>query len=157
MRRSCPWLGRDWKSYVHPEGALYLYNGRQVSIHAQCHIFVVDHCTCYLQRTFTEANMDESTFNLVDGCINALYQVARENSVDLEDSKIELVVQVEQAEDDDAPVSCQYYFIDHATRSLFWLHENDRATENIFSGLRGIYDPSHIGASCRIYDATGMN
>ncbi|OAX38259.1 hypothetical protein K503DRAFT_718438 [Rhizopogon vinicolor AM-OR11-026] len=121
--QSCPWLNLDWKAYVHPEGALYLYNGRR--------------------RTFTEANMDKTTFRLVDGCVDALHNLARTKSVNLENDNIELVVHVEQAEDN-APVPCEYYFVDHVTRTLFWLHENDHATDNIFSGLQGVYDPSHI-------------
>ncbi|KAG0697076.1 hypothetical protein DFH29DRAFT_836251 [Suillus ampliporus] len=120
---SCPWLNGDWQSCTHPEGALYLYNGRR--------------------NTFTEANMDETTFRLVDECVDELYDLAHAKSASLQSDEIELVVQLWPAEAEDAQVSCQYYFVDHATRTLFWLHDH-QATENIFSGLQGVADPSHI-------------
>ncbi|KAG1718506.1 uncharacterized protein EDB91DRAFT_1185136 [Suillus paluster] len=141
MRRfdneSCPWLnGSDWQSYVHPEGVLYLYN---------------DH-----RRTFTEANMNKSMFSLIDGCVNALYDLPQAKSVNLEADDIELVVQVAQVEArDGVQLSCHYYFVDHTARTLFWLHDYHQEnllsglqgvtkTRNLFSGLQGVADPSHI-------------
>ncbi|KAG1724594.1 hypothetical protein EDB19DRAFT_296258 [Suillus lakei] len=121
---SCPWLSGDWKSLIHPDGALYLYNDNR--------------------RAFTEANTDETTFRLIDECVNGLYDLARAESASLEADDIELVVQLPQLEVEGAQVSCQYYFVDHAARTLFWLHDNDQATVNIFSGLQGVVDPSHI-------------
>jgi hypothetical protein len=116
---------------------------------------VMDHRTCYLQRTFIEANMDEATSCLVDGYVDELHNLACTKSVNLEDDDIDLFVQLEAKLDGN--VSCGYYFIDHAARTLFWLHDHDTAMDDIFDGLRGIYDPSHISASCRIYEATSMN
>jgi hypothetical protein len=97
--------------------------------------------------------MDPTTFSLVDACVDKLHDLARINSVNPEDHNIELVVHITQ---DEVNV-CQYYFVDHATQTLFWLHPHVQATDSIFSGLRGVYDPSHIGASCRTYHAIGMN
>ncbi|OAX36665.1 hypothetical protein K503DRAFT_285380 [Rhizopogon vinicolor AM-OR11-026] len=134
--KSCPWLTDDsqWKSCVHPEGALYLYDGSR--------------------RAYTEANIDEITFREVDGCVDALYELARNNSVDLTTGDIELVVQLEVAQDE---VSCQYYFVDHKERTVFWLHDPSEATESIFSALQGVYDPSHMGALCGTYDVACFN
>ncbi|KAG1718140.1 hypothetical protein EDB19DRAFT_1838552 [Suillus lakei] len=87
---------------------------------------------------------DETTFRLIDECVNGLYDLARAESASLEADDIELVVQLPQLEVEGAQVSCQYYFVDHAARTLFWLHDNDQATVNIFSGLQGVVDPSHI-------------
>jgi hypothetical protein len=95
--------------------------------------------------------MDETTFLLVDGCIDELHDLAQELRVNLDDNNVELVVHVTHAEVGDVPVSCQYYFVDHRVRTLFWLHKNSEATKNVLSGLQGIYDPSHIGASCGTY------
>lgn len=124
MRRfpneSCPWLSGDWKSCIHPEGALYLYNTSR--------------------KTFTEAILDETTFDLLAGCVDKLYDMAA-NSASLEAADIELVVQLWPT---DGEMTCQYYFVDHSARTIFWLHDNLEATMNIFSGLRGVNDPSHI-------------
>ncbi|KAG1866064.1 hypothetical protein F4604DRAFT_1780592, partial [Suillus subluteus] len=90
--RSCPWLSGDWKSRVHPEGVLYLYNERR--------------------SVFTEATMDRSMFKFAR-------QMSQTKS---------LVVQLAQTATGGAQVSCYYYF----------------KTDVIFSGLRGVTDPSHI-------------
>ncbi|KAG2344644.1 hypothetical protein BDR05DRAFT_961554 [Suillus weaverae] len=125
MRRfpneSCPWLNADWQSCIHPEGALYLYNMNR--------------------KTFTEAIMDETTFHLLARCVDELYDMLISRVPSLESDDIELVVQLWLAEGE---MTCQYYFVDHAARTLFWLHDNREATMNIFSGLRGVDDPSHI-------------
>ncbi|KAJ8586107.1 hypothetical protein M405DRAFT_377999 [Rhizopogon salebrosus TDB-379] len=127
---SCPWLTGDWKSYVHPEGALYLYNdtvGR---------------------RTYTEAIIDKNVFLAVDMCVAALYgNLLRDVSGDIRTDSIELVVQLKvlQTEAGQTQVYCQYYFVDHKARILFWLHDPHKATENLFGALPGVYDLSHMG------------
>lgn len=117
---SCPWLSGDWKSCIHPEGALYLYNTTR--------------------KTFTEAILDETTFDMLAGCVDGLYDMAA-NSASPEAADIELVVQLWPT---DGEMTCQYYFVDHSARTLFWLHDNREGIMNIFSGLRGVHDPSHI-------------
>ncbi|KAG2125742.1 hypothetical protein DEU56DRAFT_563875 [Suillus clintonianus] len=120
--QSCPWLNGDWESCIHPEGALYLYNGRK--------------------RAFTEGHIDESSFRLMDRCVDELYDRGRTITPNFDANDIELVVQVVPAHTD----YCQYYFVDHTTRTLFWLHDQDHneATYNIFDDFRGVCDPSHI-------------
>jgi len=76
--------------------------------------------------------------------------------VNLDDNDIELVLQLE-TELAGGPVVCKYYFVNHANRTLFWLHKYVKATDQIFDGMRGVHDPSHIGASYRTYDDYGMN
>ncbi|KAG1791095.1 uncharacterized protein HD556DRAFT_1387483 [Suillus plorans] len=120
---SCPWLSGDWELCVHPEGVLYLYN---------------DH-----KRVFTEATVDSNMFGFLDKYVDALYELAQTQSVNLRADDIDLVVQLAQNEED-AQVSCYYYFVDHTDRILFWLHDRDQATEDIFSGIQGVIDPSHI-------------
>ncbi|KAG2127919.1 uncharacterized protein EDB93DRAFT_1269771 [Suillus bovinus] len=122
---SCPWLSGDWQSCVHPEGVLYLYNDRR--------------------RVFTEATLDHSMFKLLDGCVDELYELAQTRSVDLGAGDIELVVQLAQNEAQGAQVFCYYYFVDHTARILFWLHDRNQETDSdIFSGLQGVTDLSHI-------------
>ncbi|KAG2078422.1 hypothetical protein BDR04DRAFT_1226420 [Suillus decipiens] len=118
---SCPWLNGGWQLCIHPEGALYLHDMNR--------------------KTYTEAIMDETTFHLLAECVDRLYETARAKSAHLETDNIELVLQLWLSEGE---MTCQYYFVDHATRTLFWLHDNREATMNIFSGLRGVNDLSHI-------------
>lgn len=90
--------------------------------------------------------MDETTFHLLAECVDGLYDMARAKLTSLEAEDIELVVQLWPTEGE---ITCQYYFVDHAARTLFWLHDtNHETTVNIFSGLRGVDDPSHIRALC---------
>ncbi|KAG1796972.1 uncharacterized protein HD556DRAFT_263648 [Suillus plorans] len=124
--QSCPWLSGEWQPCIHPEGALYLYNGRK--------------------RTFTEGHINEYLFRLMDKCADALYDLARTKSPNFDAGDIELVVQVVPNQTD----SCQYYFVDHETRTLFWLHVYDQATETVFDGLQGVCDPSHIRTLCEL-------
>ncbi|KAG2359341.1 hypothetical protein BDR07DRAFT_221803 [Suillus spraguei] len=118
--KSCPWLNGEWQPCIHPEGALYLYNSRK--------------------RTFTEGHINKDLFHLMDRCADELCNAARRKSPNFDADDIELVVQVVPNQTD----SCQYYFVDHATRTLFWLDDHDQATETIFDDLRGVCDPSHI-------------
>jgi hypothetical protein len=55
--RSCPWLTDDWKSYVHPEGALYLYNDTisRVSIQSEGHTFFHGLRILYRERTLKQS------------------------------------------------------------------------------------------------------
>ena len=57
---------------------------------------------------------------------------------------IELVVQLHVGQGDE--VFCQYYFVDHKARILFWLHDTHEVAKNLFGALRGVYDLSHMGA-----------
>jgi hypothetical protein len=108
-----------------------------------------------LQRTYTEANIDENVFSAVDGCVSALYDdLLRDDSGDIGIDDIELVVQLKVRQTE---VYCQYYFVDHKARILFWLHDPSKATEILFGMLPGVYDLSHMGAPCGTYDAVDMN
>lgn len=119
--QSCPWLNGGWELCIHPEGALYLHNRRK--------------------RTFTEAHIGERSFRLMDRCADALYDLARTKKPNFDADDIELVVQPVSA---NQPGSCQYYFVDHETRTLFWLHAHDQATNSVFDDIEGVCDPSHI-------------
>ncbi|KAG1807098.1 uncharacterized protein BJ212DRAFT_764932 [Suillus subaureus] len=97
------------------------------------------------QKTFTEAITDETTFDLLGRCVDGLYDMARAKLASLEADDIELVVQLWPIEGE---MTCHYYFVDHAARILFWLHDSPEATTKIFSGLRGVDNLSHIRALC---------
>jgi hypothetical protein len=117
-----------------------------------------------MQNVFTEGTVDRNLFGLLDGCVDALYKQARIQSGDLGADDIELVVQLAQtdSEAEGAQVLCYYYFVDHTARILFWLHDrlydrlrdHHQATDDVFSGLQGVADPSHIRALCGTCDDT---
>jgi hypothetical protein len=97
-----------------------------------------------LQRTYTEANINENLFRALDGCVDALYDdLLCDDSGDIATDDIELVVQLTLEKNE---VCCQYYFVDHNARMLFWLHNPKKVAESLFSALQGVYDPSHMGA-----------
>jgi len=92
--------------------------------------------------------MNATTFRLVNACMDKLHELCP-NSINLDDHNIELVLQVTE---DDSPLdaTCQYYFVDHGKKTLFWLHHYEEATSDIFCGLRGVDDLSHIGTSSEL-------
>jgi hypothetical protein len=77
----------------------------------------------------------------MDRCADALYDLARTKKLNLDTDNIELVVQPVSG---NQPGSCQYYLVDHVTRTLFWLHAYDQATNSVFDDIEGVCDPSHI-------------
>ena len=85
--------------------------------------------------------------------MDILYRLLAE-SVNVADDDVELFLQVSQAYDS---WSCQYYFVDHANRTLFWLQDYVDAEWDIFCGLEGVDNLGHMGTSCRTYDETSMN
>jgi hypothetical protein len=117
-------------------------------------LFFMDNETYYLQRAYTEAIIDEAKFRTVAGYVDALFDLARMKSVDLAADDIELVVQLEEGQ---AGVSCQYYFVDHNARILFWLHDPHEVTVRLFSAVQVVYGLSHMSTSCGTYDAADMN
>jgi hypothetical protein len=109
----------------------------------------MDYGTYSLQSTYTEANIDENVFRALDGCVDVLYDgLLCDDSEDIGTDDIELVVQltVEQNEVGQTEACCQYYFVDHKARILFWLHDTHEVAKNLFGALRGVYDLSHMGA-----------
>jgi hypothetical protein len=63
-----------------------------------------------------------------------------DQSICLEDGSTELVLELFQ--DDGERMICGYYFIDHSTRCLFWLHKFDASF--ILEEVKGITGPGHI-------------
>lgn len=64
-------------------------------------------------------------------------QLILETNIVLGDS-VEVLLQI----DEDDSQSCGYYFIDHATRTTFWLH--DVTTEDF--GILPVVSTSHLSA-----------
>jgi hypothetical protein len=95
--------------------------------------------------------MDGTQFRAVDKYVRELYKLVQTSLVGLAASvdpavpdDIELVVQLHVGQGDE--VVCQYYFVDHNARILFWLHDPKNAADNLFSALQGVYDLSHMSA-----------
>jgi hypothetical protein len=61
---------------------------------------------------------------------------------------VELLLQL----DDEDPDSCAYYFVDHATLSVFWLHEVSTQDLNLYP----VTSKSHL-STCRHHRANFLH
>ncbi|KAG1737992.1 hypothetical protein EDB19DRAFT_1877527 [Suillus lakei] len=124
-KRQLP-VSTGWVAHVHPEGTLYFYHP--------------------VKRIFTDTNVQVQAFlNELNDCADDLLALARSSGVELT-SDIELTLQLGMDPDVGERV-CSYYFADRVERTLFWLHE--LGTEDLFDGVRGVKDQSHIRYAIR--------
>ncbi|SJK98591.1 uncharacterized protein ARMOST_01859 [Armillaria ostoyae] len=111
------YLPPRWTSHVHPEGQLYFRRDAPFSVVTEA----------YLYHTENMAKVDRWT--------KKIETLLDEKSISVS-SNIELFIKIE--EDD-----CAYYFVDHTTRTEFWLD----VIETDALGLPDVASPSHL----RIY------
>ncbi|KAK0220251.1 hypothetical protein IW262DRAFT_1383573 [Armillaria fumosa] len=111
------YLPPHWTSHVHPEGQLYF------RLDAPCSVVT----EAYLYHAATMAKVDHWT--------KKIETLLEEKKISVS-SDVELFIKIE--EDD-----CAYYFVNHATRTEFWLD----AIETDSLGLPDVASPSHL----RIY------
>ena len=64
----------------------------------------------------------------------------------------ELVLELGKDGETGEPI-CLYYFVRHATRCLFWLHDFD--LEDLLDGLLGVTEKTHIRESAPAPDSYG--
>lgn len=102
-----------WESVVHPEGALYFYDATR--------------------HVFTDANM---TRKRILKAINSLADQLRSKAGDIIDDFTHLVLECQ------ADV-CNYYFVQHDKRLLFWLHDFDEPI-CIYEHVKGVKWDTHI-------------
>ena len=93
------------------------------------------------QGVYTDSDMqDEALRCKMDSRIDQLLNFATTRGLSMTGSgDIELVVQLKNLN-----VKCEYYFVDHLNRSLFWVHEQDG--EDLCDGVRGVEKMNHISA-----------
>ncbi|KAG2154266.1 uncharacterized protein EDB93DRAFT_1050734, partial [Suillus bovinus] len=113
-----------WTTLVHPEGSRYFLNEKQ--------------------RTFTEVDIfDAKKHKGIEDYMQYLWSglksIKRE---DLDMTQVDLVLELKDDNVASSGITCWYYFVNHNSRCLFWLHESD--VEDVLSDCKGVKSLSHI-------------
>ncbi|KAF7301303.1 hypothetical protein MIND_00695300 [Mycena indigotica] len=114
---------QDWQLCLHPEGTPYFFHANN--------------------RTFTDANLfDQSVLAFINKQMSDIFDFLRAQSVLLDDGT-DLVLDEEIY--DDGTSGCQYYFVNHEARCIFWV---DPVDSELFEESEllpnGIQSQSHI-------------
>ncbi|KAJ7741403.1 hypothetical protein DFH07DRAFT_964959 [Mycena maculata] len=111
-----------WTACQHPEGALYFHNEEQ--------------------RVFTDLNLyDHDSLEFVTKNVHTILDFLRVHGVQLADD-VDLVV--DEYLYSDETKGCQYYFVNHKDRSVFWMDKAESDMFSITSELNGMTSASHI-------------
>lgn len=105
---------KDWETVVHPEGALYFYDATR--------------------HVFTDAKMTNSK---ILKTINNIADQLRSKASDIIDNSTHLVLELQ------AEGFCNYYFVQHDKRLLFWLQDFDEPIR-IYEHVKGVTRDTHI-------------
>lgn len=105
-----------WQSVVHPEGALYFYDATR--------------------HVFTDANL---TRRKPLKAINHLADQLLLKASDMIDDSTHLVLELQDTKED----ACNYYFVQHNKRLLFWLQDFDEPI-CIYEDVKGVKSDTHI-------------
>ncbi|KAJ7461632.1 hypothetical protein FB451DRAFT_1268731 [Mycena latifolia] len=113
-----------WKTCIHPEGAQYFFNEEK--------------------RVFTDANLfDSESFMFINNAMHTIRDFLRAHNVQL-DPDVDLVLD-EYLYMDDQSKGCQYYFVNHKDRCVFWMDEAESLELfPVTEELKGIKSTSHI-------------
>ncbi|KAJ7211360.1 hypothetical protein GGX14DRAFT_450025 [Mycena pura] len=111
-----------WKACLHPEGAQYFFHEEN--------------------RVFTDANLFDSVrLDFIDTQIHIIRDFLRVHNVHLSPD-VDLVL--DEYLYDDGSSGCQYYFVNHQGRCVFWMDHVESDMFSISSELNGITSASHI-------------
>ncbi|CCM03271.1 uncharacterized protein FIBRA_05399 [Fibroporia radiculosa] len=116
-----------WEALVHPEGALYFYHPEK--------------------KIFTEAYLcDPDIFLEIDDFAAQVEEVIQAQPNPLPEH-VELVLELEENKKENKETKHHwcYYFVDHKSRTLFWLHEYDIVGE-LGGSLKGLNSAPHVMA-----------
>jgi len=129
-----------WKRLLHPEGARYFWYQEKVSIFIQ--IIGCTRNSSHQQDVYTDANIiDKQIFGQVMDHINEIFRFCSEFDIKLP-AATNLVL-IPESEGNER--ICQYYLVDHANRSVFWLDNLTFSEEyGFYSNVKGVTNPSHI-------------
>ncbi|KAJ7037862.1 hypothetical protein C8F04DRAFT_1090422 [Mycena alexandri] len=111
-----------WTRCQHPEGAPYFFHDEK--------------------RVFTDANLfDGATLKFMDENVRNVTDFLRVHSIQLAPD-VDLVL--DEYIYDDQSKGCQYYFVNHQDRCVFWLDKAQSEMFDVTQELRGMTDASHI-------------
>ncbi|KAF8190343.1 hypothetical protein K438DRAFT_922970 [Mycena galopus ATCC 62051] len=111
-----------WTTCQHPEGALYFFHEEK--------------------RVFTDANLfDPEALEFITKNMDTVFDFLRANNVELE-AGTDLVL--DEYTYDDESKGCQYYFVNHQGRCVFWMDNGGSDLFPIVQELTGIKSASLI-------------
>ncbi|KZV76515.1 hypothetical protein PENSPDRAFT_731113 [Peniophora sp. CONT] len=114
-----------WVAFTHAEGSLYFcHPGKRIWTNAYMYEkdyhHEVEECAAYIEHN--RQNFEHNGFSFPADC--------------------ELVIEITACEDNSAGLLWQYYYVDHAKRSIFWLH--DLLLWKELNAVQGVLSPDHI-------------
>ncbi|KAJ7921495.1 hypothetical protein B0H13DRAFT_2655993 [Mycena leptocephala] len=111
-----------WTACLHPEGAQYFFHEEK--------------------RVFTDANLfDNATLQFIEDNIRTIHDFLCAHAVQLEPG-IDLVL--DEYFYSDKSKGCQYYFVNHRDRCVFWMDKAESIMFPITDWLNGMTSASHI-------------
>ncbi|KAJ6595706.1 hypothetical protein DFH09DRAFT_145401 [Mycena vulgaris] len=111
-----------WTVFQHLEGAIYFFNEEK--------------------RVFTDANLfDKTSLVFINTNISTIHDFLRVHNVQLAPD-VDLVL--DEYTYDDQTKGCQYYFVNHKDRSVFWMDKAESDMFSISQEVKGIKSKSHI-------------
>ncbi|KAG1862139.1 hypothetical protein DFJ58DRAFT_871286, partial [Suillus subalutaceus] len=117
-----------WTTLVHPEGSRYFLNKEH--------------------RTFTEVDIfNPRIYKSIEYHMrylrSGLESAVKQEKLNLPIAQVDLVLELKNIDaSDDSAIVCWYYFVNHNSRCLFWLHESD--VGHVLSDCKGVKSLSHI-------------
>ncbi|KAG6847623.1 hypothetical protein H0H93_006975, partial [Arthromyces matolae] len=112
------YLPPQWSPHINPEGQLYFYKDATIPVVTEAYLY------------------DQKVMERVDYWIKDIEDTLPKKGIVLSD-KVELFIEVDDDND------CAFYFIDHHTRTQFWL--DNVTTEDM--GIDPVVSPSHLSSS----------
>ncbi|KAJ7439704.1 hypothetical protein B0H11DRAFT_559619 [Mycena galericulata] len=122
LTHSCRSPTENWTPHRHPEGALYFMQQQN--------------------RLFTDEDLyDDAILAKVNACVSRII-------VCLEDKKFfgpadDIDIVLDLFEDRSETIKCGYYFVDHSTRSIFWMDVFEISQLSSWKRVPGITSASH--------------
>ncbi|KAJ7893577.1 hypothetical protein B0H13DRAFT_2527448 [Mycena leptocephala] len=111
-----------WTACLHPEGAQYFFHEEK--------------------RVFTDANLfDNATLQFIEDNIRTIHDFLCAHAVQLEPG-VDLVL--DEYFYSNGSKGCQYYFVNHRDRCVFWMDKAESIMFPITYGLNGMTSASHI-------------
>ncbi|KAJ6595731.1 hypothetical protein DFH09DRAFT_973865 [Mycena vulgaris] len=111
-----------WTAFQHPEGARYFFHEEQ--------------------RVFTDANLfDPASLAFINTNVHTIHDFLRAHGVQLVPGADLVLDEYTYA---DGTMGCQYYFVNHQDRCVFWMDNTESDLFPITQELNGITSASHI-------------
>ncbi|KAJ6595722.1 hypothetical protein DFH09DRAFT_145749 [Mycena vulgaris] len=111
-----------WTAFQHPAGAMYFFHQEK--------------------RVFTDTNLlDHTSLRLIDTNMRTIHDFLGVHNVQLPPD-VDLVL--DEYTYNDQTKGCQYYFVNHEDRSLFWMDKVESDMFSISRKVNGITSASHI-------------